>query len=120
MHFQKYIRPKQALLIFRTSILPTYADYVGCFNGTGVPMAITSYDSMTITLCVEVCRTLNKSFAFLGSTSCGCDSDYYIYSREYGQCKEPCSGQTMSVCGGKDNDMSVYDTGNVFILHSLV
>jgi len=88
-------------------------DYVGCFNGTGVPMIITSYDSMTITLCVEVCRTLNKTFAFLGSTSCGCDSDYAIYNRKYGQCQEPCSGQTMSVCGGTGSLMSVYDTSNL-------
>jgi len=92
---------------------------VGCFNGTGVSMAITSYDSMTITLCVEACRALNKSFAFLGSTSCGCDSSHTIYSREFGRCQEPCSGQNGSVCGGTDSLMSVYDTSNIFVIFKL-
>ena len=83
-------------------------------------MAITSYDSMTITLCVEVCRALNKSFAFLGSTSCGCDSDYASYYRSYGQCQEPCSGQIMSVCGGSGSLMSVYDTGTTLCKRIIV
>jgi len=92
-------------------------EYVGCANDSVVTRtfqgASSASDTMTISQCLEYCKSEGYSLAGLEYASqCYCDNKYYDASRKpnpdiLGNCVQPCAGNSKEICGGA-SALSVY------------
>ncbi|XP_048728575.2 uncharacterized protein LOC125646371 isoform X2 [Ostrea edulis] len=81
-------------------------EYVGCFlSDSSLPVTWTS-DEMTVELCVEICRPLNTTYAFLSPSDCRCNDTLPLNRTE--DCTSTCANSENQICGNTRSSVSVF------------